>query len=128
MGENVIVCGGRDFKDRKAVFGMLDAMPKITLVVSGAARGADTLADEWAQARGVARIICPANWDGEGRAAGYWRNERMARNISPIHRVIAFPGGRGTENMVDIAKKRGIPVTFYTEWRRENPSTEELLS
>lgn len=122
MGEVVIVCGGRYFKDRKVVFDALDSMSRqIDIVVTGGARGADTLADEWAQARGKARIIFPANWDGEGRAAGHIRNRRML-DIAKPKRVIAFPGGAGTEGMKDIARTGGVIVTVI------DPETWSLLS
>lgn len=132
MGETVLVCGGRRYNNREAVFEMLDAMPRIGCIVHGAATGADSLADEWAISRKVNRIICPANWEGEGRGAGFFRNERMILKIKPIHYVVQFPGGPGTDHMCRYAKKFGIPVKAYLTWKAEQerggPSAEELLS
>jgi len=124
MGEYVIVCGGRDYGDRKARSRFLDrqhAERRIDLVVTGGAFGADALADQWAEARGIARAVFPANWKGEGRSAGHRRNERMLRICRP-HRVIAFPGGPGTANMVERARAAGVEVTRY------DPGIEEMLS
>lgn len=127
MGEYIIVCGGRDYTDRKAVYSYLDGLAertRIDLVITGGARGADALADEWAQSRGIARIICPANWEGEGKAAGHIRNERMLSLAVEIHRVVAFKGGVGTASMRDKAKKKRIPV----EYVHPDPKIAEMLS
>lgn len=125
MGEVVIVTGGRNFSDRKALFAFLDKEyprhGRIDLLVHGdCPSGADMMADEWARSRKVPRALFPANWDGEGRSAGYQRNERMLWALRP-HRVIAFPGGNGTKHMVKTAKQKGVPVTKY------DPEIEEML-
>lgn len=107
-----IVCGGRDFTDRDAVFRALDAQREalgITAIAHGAARGVDTLAMEWAHARGVACTAFPADWERYGRAAGVRRNAAMLEKARP-DLVIAFPGGRGTADMVSRAHAAGVRV------------------
>lgn len=122
MGERILVCGGRNFEDRRALDAYLDSLPfSVDLVITGGARGADTLADEWAQRRGKARAIFPANWDGEGKSAGHRRNARMLE-IGKPHRVIAFRGGTGTHNMIERARKHGIRVDIV------DPEVEGILS
>jgi hypothetical protein len=52
----VLVCGGRQFGDRDMLRAALDRLSKdrgFSLVISGGARGADTLAEEWAKAVGL---------------------------------------------------------------------------
>lgn len=110
----VLFCGGRDFKDGKAVADAFDAVSP-TLVITGGALGADRLADKNAEARGIARIIFPANWNGDGLAAGPIRNQRMLDEGRP-DLVVAFPGGRGTADMVRRANRARIPVR---EWSRQ---------
>ena len=76
----VLVCGGRDYTDRGAVFAALDelhAREPIALLIHGAARGADSLGGEWAAARGVPVQAFPADWKKHGRAAGPKRNQQM---------------------------------------------------
>lgn len=107
----VIVCGGRNFTDKKRVFDFLDFIHKeypITELIHGAARGADLLGAAWAQHRGVPIISVPARWAELGPSAGYVRNVKMA-DMNP-DMVIAFPGGKGTAMMMDIAIKRNITV------------------
>jgi hypothetical protein len=111
----VIVCGGRDYADRDRVFAALDkfdAKHKIMLLVHGAATGADTLADEWAKARGVPRLPFPvtkSEWDTYGRAAGPMRNQQML-DTTGAQACIALPGGSGTEDMVQRCEAAGVPV------------------
>lgn len=105
----VLVCGGRDFKDGKFLYRVLDGIRGIELVISGAARGADRLADQWAETRGVARAIFPANWSGEGKRAGFTRNRRML-DLGDPGLVVAFPGGTGTHMMMRIAREAEVPV------------------
>lgn len=61
----------------------------------------------------VPYAIVPANWDVFDRRAGPVRNSWML-DLKP-DLVIAFPGGRGTQNMVEQAKKRGIKVMTVEE-------------
>lgn len=103
----VLVCGGRDFADRDGVFRTLDtinaAANQITLLVHGGAPGADTLAGEWAKDRGIPCRVYPADWKSHGKAAGPKRNQQMLDEAQP-QMVLAFPGGRGTADMVRRAR------------------------
>jgi hypothetical protein len=80
----------------------------ITLVTGGAS-GADALAERWANNRGHHNRIYPAEWRVHGVAAGPIRNERMLQETSPVL-VVAFPGGRGTADMVARARAAGVEV------------------
>ena len=108
----ILVCGGRDYQDREKVFQVLDEIHKttpISLVVHGAARGADLLGEEWAKSRETAYYGVPAKWQELGRKAGPLRNLDMLERITP-DLVVAFPGGRGTENMIKLATSNNIKV------------------
>jgi hypothetical protein len=104
----VVVTGGRDYADRERVYATLDALG-VRMVAHGGARGADWLADDWAESRGVTQAIFEAHWDRDGKAAGPRRNIRMLHDFHP-DAVVAFPGGRGTAHCVAEARKRGIRV------------------
>jgi hypothetical protein len=112
-----LVCGSRDFKEDWLVFLALDSYleerevdPKTLTIVSGAARGADTLAAEWARRRGINLEEYPADWNKYGRAAGPVRNKQMLD--SGVDIVIAFPKGesKGTRHMMKIAREAGVEV------------------
>ncbi len=108
----VLVCGGRDFDDRAAVYATLDRLHAdrpFGAMIAGGARGADTLAVEWAQNRGVPFDVYMADWEGLGRKAGPIRNQRMLVEGKP-DLVLAFPGGKGTAGMVTLARNAGVDV------------------
>lgn len=107
----VLVCGGRDFSDEAYVFDALDVLHRqhgISHVIHGGASGADALAGAWARRRGVQEVQCPADWETHGRGAGPIRNDAMAA-LGP-DKVVAFPGGKGTANMIYIAGRYRIEV------------------
>lgn len=81
----------------------------VECIIHGAARGADTLAAEWASLANVPVKAYPANWERDGVAAGPIRNRLMLLDGKPDF-VIAFPGGLGTADMVKIARDAGIQV------------------
>jgi hypothetical protein len=109
----VIVCGGRDYKDRTALFEALDRLVldrgPIDAVIHGNAHGADTLADAWARARDITPVPVQAEWQRHGKAAGPVRNRKMITDHAP-DLVIAFPGGDGTANMVRLAREADVEV------------------
>ncbi len=108
----VLVCGGRRFSDRHLLFRVMDALHKehrVTLVIHGAQRGADNIAERWARERELPFVGVPAKWTVLGTQAGPTRNRFMVTEWKP-DLVIAFPGNRGTRNMVAVANEMGIPV------------------
>jgi len=110
MGEfRVIVCGGRDYDNEEFVWKVLDCLFKEGLVIiQGGARGADSFAKNWAENHDVENREFEADWNRYGRAAGHKRNTKMLEEDP--HVVVAFPGGPGTENMVNQAHARGVLV------------------
>jgi hypothetical protein len=116
----VIVTGGRDYADMNRVCDCLDALNKIRPITvvrhgacvdrSGAMMGADRWADVWAVHNGVEVDRNPADWGTFGYGAGPMRNRDMAWKEPRASVCLAFPGGRGTRNMIGHANKAGILV------------------
>lgn len=119
IGVTVIVCGSRTWTDQPHLWSTLDelyAAEPFDLLVHGGAKGADSLAHDWATANGVAVVECPANWERYGKAAGPIRNERMIRDYQPSL-VVAFLGpgqSPGTRQMIDLARRKGIRTVVQT--------------
>lgn len=88
----------------------LKQFPAGTVLIHGAARGADKLADEIGKELGFEIIACPADWNLHGRAAGPIRNEQMLKHKPDL--VLAFPleDSRGTWDMVRKAQSAGVTV------------------
>lgn len=108
----VLVCGGRDFGGASLVWralNRLDADSRIELVIEGGAKGADAAAAAWARENGRPLATYPACWSAYGRKAGPMRNEKMLVDARP-DLVLAFPGGRGTADMLRRARQRGVRV------------------
>lgn len=131
-GLRVLVCGGRDFgevplgcphesrhhyekiaaRQRELLHATLTTLKVdhgISAIIHGAARGADSEAGYWARRQLLAEEPFPADWKRDGKAAGPIRNARMLAEAN-VDLVVAFPGGRGTADMVRRAKAAGIKV------------------
>lgn len=112
-GQLVLVCGDREWTDSRLIKKRLSKFPSNTIIMHGDCRGADKLADEVAQYFGFARVICPANWERFGRAAGPIRNRMMVEKLHP-DLVLAFHAdldeSRGAKDTVARARKAGIEV------------------
>lgn len=114
--ETWLVCGGTGFSDETM---FEEAMSKLMLrfgcpasIVHGDAPGADTMAGDLGERLAIEVLAVPAEWGVYGRAAGPIRNRAMLAHKP--NKVIAFPGGRGTANMVKQARKAGIDVIEIT--------------
>ena len=108
----VLVCGGRAYSDAErvnAVLGKLHREAGIDHLIEGGANGADRLARQWAQAARVPFQTFDADWENQGSFAGPMRNQRMLDEGAPDV-VIAFPGGRGTGDMIKKARQSGVQV------------------
>jgi len=111
----VIVAGGREFNDYSLLCQTCDRMlsqkqrTHSIVIVSGTARGADTLGERYAQERGYSIEQYPADWEHAGKAAGFIRNAQMA---SVADALIAFWDGqsRGTAHMIELARKHELQV------------------
>lgn len=115
----VLVCGGRDYTNWSRLEAILGELyyslsheeQNLFVLIEGGAKGADRLA------RNFAKKYCypwsletyKADWNKYGKRAGYLRNRQMLDEGKP-DLVIAFPGGKGTAMMVDIACKAGVEV------------------
>lgn len=115
----VLVCGSRGWQDYLTIYGALMAVKPYgdayVTIVHGAARGADSLAEQAAEALYWPVEAYPADWDKHGKAAGPIRNKRMLD--SGIDLVLAFtvtwPPTPGTANMIKIAAEAGVPARIY---------------
>jgi len=116
------VVGSRDFNDYEFLKKMLDFHP-CTRIISGGARGADTLAKRYAVERGISIKEFLPNWDVHGKSAGYRRNEQI---VKACDELVAFWDGisRGTKHSIDIAESAGKPIHAY--WPPEIDITEGI--
>lgn len=132
----LIVTGGRFYQDSAHVRATLTLIHEhigIAHLYEGAAGGADKFAWFWRQDNKVDGKRFPANWEGPCRetcrpnhrrfpgenrhstcpAAGIYRNHDMYDAVNP-DLVVAFPGGKGTGDMMGYAFGKGTIVLKMT--------------
>ena len=113
----VLVCGGRNYHNKTFIFKILDDLKQnnvVDCIIEGNASGADRIAGYWARSNKITNIKFMADWENLGVAAGPVRNRQMLIEGKP-DLVIAFPGGRGTANMISQAKKFNVEVIIFDE-------------
>lgn len=104
----LIIAGGRDYYFAASDKAKLDAIRlQVREVVCGGARGADLEGAAWAVRRKIPVKHFYPNWDKYGKRAGMLRNEQMGEYADA---VALFPGGKGTQNMFEVAKRRGLQI------------------
>ena len=127
----LIVAGGRDFDDYALVYRLLDKLlleePELE-IISGLAKGADTIGKDWADLYEVKCHKFPADWDNidvpgavikyhpSGKpynaAAGNARNRQMAEFGDALLAFWSIPASKGTGHMIDLAYERGLRVAI----------------
>lgn len=130
----VLVCGGRDYAGHKTVFRTLYNLfgrEDVEAIIEGGhrprldkngdyeLRSADYLAWRWATANEMPVVTHPAKWSKhgarrKGNPAGPIRNGEMLKMWQP-DLVLAFPGGKGTADMVRQARAAGVEVCEVKE-------------
>ncbi len=111
-GTRVLVCGGRDYQDWRAVADTLRSLHErspISLIIHGCDPGAASLAVRWAVGAGVPTSGFDADFRSHGPGAERMRNERMIMESKP-DLVLAFPGGQGTADLIERATAAGVRV------------------
>lgn len=107
----IIIAGSRDFNDYtlvKSTINIISAKVDNIEIVSGGARGADSLGEKYAYEHCLNLKIFPADWS-LGKKAGYLRNKQMAEYADAL---IAFWDGqsKGTKHMIDLAKQMNLKI------------------
>lgn len=113
----VLVFGGRTLDHNKVTEHLrflLGDGASVECIIEGEATGADTGAALYAEECQIPLVAFPADWSRYGKAAGHIRNKQMIDEGKPDY-AIAFPGGKGTANMVKQLMGKNIPVHFVKE-------------
>jgi len=115
FGPRVIICGSRKWHDREKISRrlaelVLEMAPNYPVIVHGAAKGADTIADQEAGKAGLLTDPHPADWKRHGKAAGPIRNREMAADGAVLCIGFGPTHGSGTEDMLIVAQAHGIPT------------------
>lgn len=111
----IIVAGSRNFKNYELLKYRLDGMLKAKIkthkivIVSGGARGADSLGEQYAQEHGFEIRQYLADWENKGKSAGYIRNAKMAANADAL--MLFWDGeSPGSRHMLNLAEKKKLAI------------------
>lgn len=110
---NVAIVGSRGFKNYEYLEKSISIYFKsISKVISGGAKGADSLAKRFAQEKNIEYIEYPADWDQHGKAAGFIRNLEIVNNCDVL---VAYwdSVSNGTKHSINIARKTDKPVLIF---------------
>lgn len=114
---SIIICGSRSFADFATFSSVMDdflsSFDKSEIcLLSGGARGTDSLVIQYAEMHGITCRIFPALWHRYGKGAGPIRNRRM---LAVADACFAFHDGSslGTAHMLQISREKGIPTQVY---------------
>lgn len=109
-----IIAGSRSFNCYLTLLEAIRQFPfEITEVISGTARGADMLGEQWAAEHNLPVSRIPADWAKYGKRAGYVRNEQMAKVAEGA--LILWDGfSPGTKHMINICEQTNLPYYVYT--------------
>lgn len=112
-----MVVGSRTFQDYKLLSDKLDNLLQNQtdiVIISGGARGADSLAERYAKEKGLMLKVFPADWSLYGKRAGFIRNKEMVEYISGTNNAgcIAFWDGssKGTKHSIRLAQEYKVPT------------------
>lgn len=114
----VLVFGSRVWVDEQLIRRRLERFPAGTVVIHGAAPGADTLAEEAAHRLGFAVVREPVTreeWREHGKRAGVLRNQRMLERHRPTCGLGFMVGWTpGSADMLARLVAAGLPVDVCT--------------
>lgn len=111
----VIIAGGRDFNNYQKLKDFCSKILKDKTdieIVSGKAKGADSLGEKFAKKNNYPIAEFPADWNKFGKKAGFIRNKDMAEYADAL---IAFwnKESSGTKHIINIAKQNNLKIRIY---------------
>ena len=110
----IIVAGSRKYDDYRQFCAIMDKCltmhtESVIMITGKAHSGADKLIIDYCKERKIPWVEYPANWDSDGKSAGYIRNRAMSQVATDL---ISFWDGKspGTKDMITVAKEKGLHV------------------
>jgi RNAse (barnase) inhibitor barstar len=111
----VAIVGSRSFTDyekfKTLLFNAYD-IKDISEIVSGGAKGTDSLAEKFSHEYMIPIKIFFPDWNKFGKKAGFLRNEEI---VDYCDELVAFWDGdsKGTKSSIDLSNKKDKPNTIY---------------
>lgn len=98
----ILIAGSRSWTNHRIIQEYIHSLPESVTIITGGAKGADSIAHEIAKRAGLQTKVYLADWNKYGRGAGMIRNKEM---IADADMVCCFWDGEstGTKNTIDLA-------------------------
>jgi len=110
ISKKIAIIGSRTFNDYELLVSTMESYKDyISVIVSGGAKGADSLGERWAKENNIETDIYYPDWDKYGKKAGFLRNKQIVENSDG---VIAFWDGesKGTQHSFRLCDELEIPI------------------
>lgn len=118
--KRILITGSRTWTDWAFINRRLDQAwaalggdPQTVLVSGNCPRGADAMAEEWAELRGIQVERHPADWNKYGKRAGFMRNAEMVDLGADICIAFIKDKSKGATMCASLAEKAGIDTRRY---------------
>lgn len=128
---NLGIVGSRRFENYNLLrfFANIEIKKRnIINIVSGGAKGADSLAEKYADEYKINKIIHYADWDALGKKAGNIRNSDIVKDSNYI---LAFIDDKciGTLDTIEKAKfaKKPVKIINYNDYKFDKNKTDEIV-
>lgn len=115
MKNKVIIAGSRTIPERCPI--LFNKVSRIlqnldySEIVSGTARGGDRFGEWFAEQCSIPVKEFKADWDKNGKSAGYIRNSEMADYATHLIAILDLTvPSKGTRHMIKTAKEKGLKV------------------
>jgi hypothetical protein len=122
----LIIAGSRNITDYEKLLSAVKLLEKKpSEILSGTAKGVDSMGERWAKENNITVVKYPANWDKYGKSAGYRRNVEMAENADAL--LLIWDGeSKGSKHMLDIAQKKDMAVYVYAVYNARQVYVSQL--
>lgn len=110
------IVGSRSITDEKFVNRILNCYKFMfglpIKVISGGAKGIDSIGESWADKLGIEKQIFLPDWDNNGKAAGFIRNEDIIKNCD-VCLAIWDGESHGTKNDFELCEKYNKELLIF---------------
>jgi len=114
----ILVCGSRNITDFQTVFEAIsDSQFDVTEIISGGAKGIDSLAEKYAEQTATLIQVFKSDWNKFGKRAGLIRNTQM---VDACDAVIAVWDGKSKGTDLRLITRKNIISRFLLKKFRQS--------
>jgi len=114
--KKLAIVGSRDFEDYETMKNFIVSqinLDDFDTVVSGGARGADLLAERFADDFNKLKVIFKPDWSRYGNKADFLRNTDIIETADTCIAFLNRPDSYGTLDSINKAKIKGMPLYIW---------------